>query len=133
MALLGHAAVPVPLDLEQSRERLLPVLIFQLIGEALTRSFSLIVPGPVLGMALLLAFFVAVPRAAKAIQPTAQGLLSHLSLLFVPAGVGIISHLDQMGSDGPAILLALALSTALAIMVSSLVFSWLNKLMGSSE
>lgn len=109
------------------------ILVFQLIGEALTRSFGLIVPGPVLGMALLLAFFIAAPRAAVAIQPTAQGLLSHLSLLFVPAGVGIVSHLDKMGSDGPAILLALAVSTALAITVGALVFSGLSKLMGTSE
>ncbi len=107
------------------------ILVFQLIGETLTRSFGLIVPGPVLGMALLLAFFA--PRAAAAIQPTAQGLLSHLSLLFVPAGVGIVSHLDRMGSDGPAILLALAVSTALAITVGALVFSGLSKLMGTSE
>ena len=109
------------------------ILIFQLIGETLTRSLSLIVPGPVLGMALLLVFFVAVPRAAAAIQPTAQGLLSHLSLLFVPAGVGIVSHLDRMGSNGPAIFLALFLSTALSITVGALVFSGLSKLMGTSE
>ncbi len=109
------------------------ILIFQLLGETLTHSLSLIVPGPVLGMALLLAFFMAVPRAATAIQPTAQSLLSHLSLLFVPAGVGIVSHLDKMGSDGPAIFLALAVSTALAIIVGALVFSGLSKMMGTSE
>lgn len=109
------------------------ILIFQLIGETLARSFGLIIPGPVLGMALLLAFFIAVPRAAASIQPTAQGLLSHLSLLFVPAGVGIVGHLDRLGTDGPAILLALAVSTALAITVGALVFAGLSKLMGSSE
>lgn len=109
------------------------ILVFQLMGETLTRSFSLIVPGPVLGMAMLLAFFIAVPRAARAIQPTAQGLLSHLSLLFVPAGVGIVSHLDRMGSDGPAVILALFVSTALAIIVGALVFSRLSSLMGTSE
>lgn len=109
------------------------ILIFQLMGEILTRSFGLIVPGPVLGMALLLAFFMIVPRVAAAIQPTAQGLLSHLSLLFVPAGVGIVGHLDRMGADGPAILLSLVISTALAISVGALVFSGLSKLMGADE
>ncbi len=109
------------------------ILAFQLIGETLARSFNLIVPGPVLGMALLLAFFIASPRAAKAIQPTAQSLLSHLSLLFVPAGVGIIGHLDRLGTDGPAIFLALAVSTALAITVGALVFSGLSALLETSE
>lgn len=99
------------------------LLLFQLIGETLTRGFGLVVPGPVLGMALLLLFFVACPKAAKAIQPTAQGLLSHLSLLFVPAGVGIVSHLDRLGTQGPAIFLVLLLSTALSIAAGALVFS----------
>lgn len=109
------------------------ILIFQLIGETLTRSLGLIVPGPVLGMALLLGFFMAFPKAAAAIQPTAQGLLSHLSLLFVPAGVGIVGHLDRMGTDGPAIFLALAVSTALSIAVGALVFASLAKRMGAEE
>lgn len=109
------------------------ILIFQLIGETLTRTLGLIVPGPVLGMALLLLFFVAAPKAAAAIQPTAQGLLSHLSLLFVPAGVGIVGHLDRMGSDGPAILLALLVSTALSIVVGALVFSRIAIWMGAEE
>lgn len=109
------------------------ILVFQLIGETLTRSLGWVVPGPVLGMALLLIFFMAVPRVAKAIQPTAQGLLSHLSLLFVPAGVGIVGHMDRMGTDGPAILLALLISTALSIAVGALVFSTLAKWMGAEE
>lgn len=109
------------------------ILIFQLIGETLTRSLGLIIPGPVLGMALLLLFFMAAPKVAAAIQPTAQGLLSHLSLLFVPAGVGIVGHLDHMGSEGPAILLALLLSTALSITVGALVFSSIARWMGSEE
>lgn len=109
------------------------ILIFQLIGESLARGFALLVPGPVLGMTLLLLFFVAVPRAAEAIQPTARGLLAHLSLLFVPAGVGIVSHLDRMGSQGPAIFLVLLLSTAMSIAAAALVFSALLKMMDSSE
>lgn len=109
------------------------ILIFQLIGETLARSFNFIVPGPVVGMALLLMFFVAVPRAAAAVQPTAQGLLGHLSLLFVPAGVGIVGHLDRLGTDGPVILLALLISTVLAITVGALVFSGMSRLLGSND
>lgn len=109
------------------------ILVFQLIGETLTRSFGWLIPGPVLGMALLLLFFVSAPRIAKAIQPTAQGLLSHLSLLFVPAGVGIVGHLDRMGSDGLGIFLALLISTVLSIAVGALVFTGIARLMGAEE
>ena len=108
------------------------LLAFQLLGETLSRGLGLIVPGPVIGMVLLLGFFIAFPRVAAAIQPTALGLLSHLSLLFVPAGVGIVGHLDQRGADGVPILLALLISTALAITVGALVFVGLCRLVGKT-
>jgi putative effector of murein hydrolase LrgA (UPF0299 family) len=109
------------------------IFLFQLIGETVTRSFDLAVPGPVVGMALFLCFFAAVPKAAKAVEPTAQGILAHLSLLFVPAGVGIVGHFDQLGTDGVAILVSLAVSTALAIGIAALVFERVNALMGRRE
>jgi putative effector of murein hydrolase LrgA (UPF0299 family) len=107
------------------------LLAFQLAGETLSRGLGLIVPGPVIGMVLLLGFFMVFPRVAALVQPTALGLLSHLSLLFVPAGVGIVGHLDKLGLDGVAILLALAGSTALAIAVGALVFVGLARLVGT--
>lgn len=98
------------------------LLICQLIGETLARGLALSIPGPVLGMALLLAGCLLSSRLADAVMPTAQGLLSHLSLLFVPAGVGVISHLDVLGGSGPALLAVLVASTALALVVGVLVF-----------
>ncbi|WP_050527803.1 CidA/LrgA family protein [Pseudorhodobacter aquimaris] len=109
------------------------LLMFQLAGEALSRGLGLIIPGPVLGMVFLLVFFILLPRAAAAIQPTALGLLSHLSLLFVPAGVGIVGHLDKLGADGMAILLAIVGSTGLAIVVGALVFVGLCRLTEKSQ
>lgn len=109
------------------------LLAFQLAGETLSRGLGLIVPGPVIGMVLLLAFFVMAPKAAAAVQPTAHGLLSHLSLLFVPAGVGIVAHMGKLGADGLPILVALVVSTALAIAVGALVFVGLARLIGGGE
>jgi holin-like protein len=104
------------------------LLGFQLAGETLSRGLGLIIPGPVIGMVLLLAFFVAAPKVAAAAQPTTHGLLSHLSLLFVPAGVGIVAHLDKLGEDGLPLLVALFVSTALSIAVGALVFVGLARL-----
>ncbi|WP_323037003.1 CidA/LrgA family protein [Pararhodobacter sp.] len=109
------------------------LLACQLAGEFLAHSLGLIVPGPVVGMVILLGLFLAFPAAAKAIQPTALGLLSHLSLLFVPAGVGIVGHLGSLGSDGLPILLALFVSTALAIIVGALVFVGVSRLVGGAR
>lgn len=103
------------------------LLGFQLAGEVLTRALGLPLPGPVIGMALLLVALTALPRLSARIADTAQGLLSHLSLLFVPAGVGVIGHLDLLGQSGGPLLLVLVISTALAIAAGALVFSWLAR------
>ena len=109
------------------------LLAFQLAGELISRGLALPIPGPVIGMALIFIFFLTVPKAAQAILPTAQGLLAHLSLLFVPAGVGITRHLDRMGEDGPAIAAALILSTIAAIALGALAFQAVARLVGSGE
>jgi holin-like protein len=87
------------------------LLSFQLAGELLVRLWRLPVPGPVVGMALLLLVFAWRPSWRVALQPTAEGLLQHLSLLFVPAGVGVMQHLQRIGDEAVAIAVALTLST----------------------
>lgn len=109
------------------------ILVFQLAGEVIARGLSLPVPGPVLGMVMILALFVLRPAVAEAIRPTALGLLAYLSLLFVPAGVGIVGHVSALGSDGWAILAALFGSTVLAIATGALVFVGLARLMGRDD
>lgn len=112
---------------------LLALLICQLAGEAAVRAAGLPLPGPVVGMALLVAGFAVIPGLLDRVRPVAQGLLAHLSLLFVPAGVGIVGHLDKLGDQGPAILLALVVSTALAIVVGAAVFVAVARATGSAE
>jgi len=62
---------------------------FQLIGEVITRALDLSLPGPVIGMALLTVVLMARPQFGDDIASTANGFLAHLSVLYVPAGVGI--------------------------------------------
>lgn len=106
------------------------LLACQLVGEMLARGLALPVPGPVLGMALLLVACLALPRIAQIVLPTAQGILAHLSLLFVPAGVGVISHLDVLGGSGPALMVVLVASTGLALTVGVLTFVAVAGLIG---
>jgi holin-like protein len=75
------------------------LLVFQTIGEVLSYSLALPVPGPVLGMALLLALLLANERVVAALRPTCVELLKHLSLLFVPAGVGVMLHVGCRSSS----------------------------------
>jgi holin-like protein len=88
------------------------LLTFQLAGEVAARALGLSLPGPVLGMAALLLVFLVWPRLPGVTEPVAQGLLGHLSLLFV---------------------LAIVVSTVLAIAVGALSFALVARLTGSDE
>ncbi|MDB5784654.1 MAG: murein hydrolase transporter LrgA [Caballeronia mineralivorans] len=79
------------------------------------------VPGPVIGLLLLFGYLLIRPSAVDSIEPTALELLRHLSLLFVPAGVGIMVAVDKVRGEGLAIVVALVVSTTLAIAVTALV------------
>jgi holin-like protein len=103
------------------------LLVFQAIGEVLSFSLKLPVPGPVLGMALLAAYLMLDARAADRLRGTSLELLKHLSLLFVPAGVGVMLHAARLAEEGLAIGIALVASTALAILVTALVVQWTSR------
>ncbi|MDT8854548.1 CidA/LrgA family protein [Paracoccaceae bacterium Fryx2] len=113
---------------------LLTLLAAQLAGETVARALHLPLPGPVLGMVLLLAGFALLPGLAAMLRPVAQGILGHL---FVPAGVGVVGHLDRLGREGGPILIALVVSTVLAIAVGALVFDavarWTNNRFEDAE
>ena len=102
------------------------LLLAQFAGELVVRVIGVPVPGAVVGMALLLGVMLWKPRLAAFLRPTTTALLGFLSLLFVPAGVGIVDYQAVVGDDGPVLALALLASTVSAIVVSALVFQWLS-------
>jgi holin-like protein len=101
------------------------LLVFQSLGEALSRVLDLPVPGPVLGMALLLVFLLGRGRAFESMTVAADGLARHLSLLFVPAGAGVMLHVAQIEAEWLPIAAAIAISTVLAIASTAITFQWL--------
>ncbi len=103
------------------------ILSFQLAGEAAARALAIPVPGPVLGAAALLAAFMAFPRLADLLRPTGEAILAHLSLLFVPAGVGVVGHLGTLGAEALPVAVALVGSTVAAIAAAALTFAAVAK------
>jgi holin-like protein len=93
-------------------------LIFgcQLAGEVLVRLLGLPVPGPVLGMVLLLVGLMLGGGPTEGLRSAGHGLLKHLPLFFVPAGVGLITHGERLASDWLPLLAGIVVST-LATMV----------------
>ena len=109
------------------------LLLCQLAGEVAVRALGVALPGPVLGMALLAGLLLAFPALVEVARETAEGLLAHLSLLFVPAGTGVVAHLDRLGPDGPALMIALVLSTVAGLMVTVATFAALTRLIAPRE
>lgn len=96
------------------------LLVLQLVGEVLERGFGLPFPGPVIGMALLIPA-LRWPLVREPVQEAAGFLLSHLSLLFVPVGVGVITHLEVLRDQGLRLMVVVVLSTWIGMAVSALV------------
>lgn len=96
------------------------LLVYQLIGEVLVQALALPVPGPVIGLLLLFLTLTARSSIAEPLRDTANGILQHLSLLFVPAGVGVMVHFTRVSGEWMPIVLAVLASTALTIAVGAL-------------
>ncbi len=96
------------------------LLVFQTIGEVMSYALRLPVPGPVIGMVLMLLYLRLRPRSREAMRETSLGLLQHLSLLFVPAGVGVMAHWHRLAAEGVAIVVAIIVSTVLALAATAL-------------
>ena len=94
------------------------LLLCQSAGEALARLAHWPLPGPVLGLVLLGAL-LQWPAVRAPVEAVAQPLLGHLSLLFVPVGVGVIGHLGLVGQYGVQMLVALVLSTWIGLLVAA--------------
>jgi holin-like protein len=97
------------------------LLVYQLLGEVVALYFEIPVPGPVIGFAALFVTLLARGAVNEELRETANGLLAHLSLLFVPAGVGVMAHLGRLREEWVPIVVALVLSTAITIAVTALV------------
>ncbi|WP_111494634.1 CidA/LrgA family protein [Marinobacter bohaiensis] len=91
------------------------LLVYQLVGEVIVRLFDLPIPGPVMGMLLLFLSLLLRGKVDPSMDTAARGLLSHLSLLFIPAGVGMMVYFSRILDEWLPIALALVLSTAITM------------------
>ena len=114
------------------------ILLCQLIGEIAVREFGLPIPGPVIGLVLLfvlllgrdrIALLRQGPLQAGGVEQASEGMLAHLSLLFVPAGVGVVQKLDLIAEHGLAIALILAISVIITLLVTVATFLLASRLL----
>lgn len=103
------------------------LLFLQLLGEVLVSLVGLPVPGPVVGMLLLFLYLMMRGEADESLKGVSQVLLQNLSLLFIPAGAGILLHVHRLADDWLPIVLSVFVSTLLTMMVTGLMVQWLGR------
>jgi len=100
------------------------LLLCQLAGTIIQAGTGLPVPGPVMGLVLLLVWFLRTGGPSETMRATAQGLLRYLGLLFVPAAVGVVNQLGLLKANLVPILVAIVISTLLALVVTATTMQW---------
>jgi holin-like protein len=118
------------------------ILLCQLIGEVIVRGLNLPMPGPVLGLVFLLLLLLARdhfavlargPLQGDGVESASRGLLAHLSLLFVPAGVGVVQKLDLLAEHGIAVLAILAASVVITLLATVATFRLASRFLTRGE
>ncbi|RAX37901.1 CidA/LrgA family protein [Rhizobium tropici] len=114
------------------------LLIFQLVGEIIAYYLDGLVPGPVIGMALIFGALIAfrrtpIGRLMQPTVPTSHTLLANFGVLFVPAGVGIIQHLDLLAERGLALFVTIAVSTVATLIVTVWCYLAIKRLIGGAS
>ena len=103
------------------------LLLFQLIGEAISQWLTIALPGPLIGMALLLIALCILGRTPVALRRTSNGLLAHLMLLFIPAVVAVMTQVDYIASEWLPFIVACIGATAITIVVTAATLQFLLK------
>jgi holin-like protein len=118
------------------------ILLCQLAGESFVRGLGLSVPGPVIGLMILLVLLLTRdrltllargPLQGDGVESVSRGLLANLSLLFVPAGVGVVQKLDLIVNHGIAFLGVLVISVLITLLVTVATFLIASRLLSREK
>jgi len=108
-------------------EGLVRILLFQGLGEVIGHFVLPLVPGPVIGLVLLLGFLVWRGEVHEGVELVSSAFMRYLGLLFVPAAVGVVMFLPHLQRQAAAIAVALLVSVIATIAVSALIAKLLSR------
>ena len=110
------------------------IFLFQLFGEFLQKFFELNIPGPVIGLILLLSALLIIKKNNKVVEGfkanlvcSAENLLNYLPLLFIPVGVGVVMHLSLLEENLVPVLLVIIIGTLLSLALTGFLMEKLVK------
>ena len=103
---------------------LVQILLFQGLGEIISKLLGLPIPGPVIGLMILLATLLMRRRIDADLDLVATAFTQHLGLLFIPAAVGVVMFVPQLANHGLTIAIILLISVAASVAVTALILKW---------
>mgnify|MGYP000397760436 FL=1 len=117
------------------------ILFFQLVGEFIQKFLELSVPGPVIGLFLLLIILLMSKKNYYKIPinfqinliNSAENLLNYLPLLFIPVGVGVVMHLSLLEDNLVPVMLVIIIGTLLTLAVTAFVMERLLKVVNKDD
>ena len=105
---------------------IITLLVFQFLGECISKLFKLLVPGPVIGMILLVIFLIIKKSSFESLDHAVSLHLRYLPLLFIPAAMGIITQVSILSKEFLAISVSLILGTIIALAFSAKLMDYLT-------
>lgn len=103
------------------------LLVLQLVGELLVQSLHLPLPGPLVGMLLLLAGLVWHGRVPEPLRKLGDVLLQNMMLLFIPAVAGVMMLFERVAQEWLPFFVACIGGAAITLAVTALVLQALLK------
>lgn len=101
------------------------LFVFQLMGEFIVQWTHLPLPGPLVGMALMLVAMLIRGRIPDALERTADKLFSHMMLFFIPIVTGVMMHFERVANEGLAFIIACVVGSAVSLVVTALTLQWM--------
>ncbi len=96
------------------------LLLFQCVGELIALGLALSIPGSVIGMVLLFFALLVSPRLMEKVEESSHHILKHMSLFFIPAGVGIMVSAAGVMQHWLAVVIAIISSTLLTLAITAI-------------
>ena len=102
------------------RESIIIIGIY-LIGEFISKFFSMSLPGNIIGLLILLTLLCTKVIRLEQIENVSRFFLDHLAFFFIPAGVGLLSSFDTIKSSLVSILILCLITTAIVIVCTGII------------
>ena len=109
------------------------ILFVYFLGEVVSKSLSLPIPGNIMGMIFLFIFLVTGIIKLEKIEDAAKSILGNLAFLFIPAGVGLMNYFGIISNYVAQILFIVVITTFIVMSCTGLAVQLVSRKIASTS